>query len=786
MLRRQASFKRCKGVAFFGEFYMTRQTFQIRIYGQVQGVGFRPFIFSLAADMGLAGKVLNDGRGVLIMVNGDKNTVSRFIQRIRDEKPPLALLVSLELEAVPFTPFADFVIAESDSLETPDVFLTPDAALCADCRREMRDPSNRRFAYSFITCTRCGPRYSITEALPFDRERTVMRAFTMCPACMAEYENPANRRHYSQTNSCPDCGIKLSLTYPDGSFGAQPLPELIALLNEGKIAAVQGIGGYLLLCDARNAQTLATLRRRKQRPAKPFAVLYPDLVQLAGDVYLSEQEKRALESIIAPIVLLELREQIGSGICTAQIAPGLPGIGAMLPYAPLLQRIADAVQYPLVATSGNLSGSPIVFQGAGAQTGLFAVADAILSHNRTIVVPQDDSVVRFGSQSDQAILIRRSRGLAPSFMPPAPIFRSGIQECCLAMGASIKSAFALYRKGKFHISQYLGDLEQYDTQRHFEHSLRHFLQVLQDVPGRILGDLHPNYFSTRLGQQLAEETGVPFQVYQHHKAHFAAVLAENALLESRERILGVIWDGAGLGDDGQIWGGEFFVFAEGNIVRRAAFAPITVLSGDKMAREPRLSALSAGYCSQDIIKMLQHKFTEAEWAFYMKVLQAPQVLGAHSAGRLFDAAACLLGLSDRNTYEGEAAMYLESLAGQYFKRAGLASVTGYPGVSPEAAVIPVQTLLSSMADDLLSGIEAAQVAARFHRSLVDIIAVVAQQEACRGIAFSGGVWQNALLVDLARVVLGNAFSLYFHRQLSPNDENVAFGQLVISLELAAI
>ncbi|MCC6411354.1 MAG: carbamoyltransferase HypF, partial [Saprospiraceae bacterium] len=621
----------------------------------------------------------------------------------------------------------------------------------------------------FITCTQCGPRYSILTGLPYDREQTAMVDFDMCETCLQEYSEPADKRFLSQTNSCPKCGVNLFFSTTTDLTEVLPgdsLENAVEKLKNGDIVAVKGLGGYLLLCDATNAATVEMLRKRKQRPTKPFAVLYPDVDVLAGDALLQKAETDLLESPVSPVVLLPLKKTLGSGLAVNVVAPGLHRLGAMLPYAPVLLLISKGVNRPLVATSANISGSPIIFRDETVTEMLGAIADYVLSNNREITMPQDDSVQTFSPQERIPILFRRSRGLAPSLRLPDINLPN---ESVFCAGADIKSAFAYAHQGQVYVSQFLGDMEHFDTQEHYRHVLNQFLSWFQVRPGLVVADQHPGYFSGKMAAEYAQASDVPIIYVQHHEAHFAAVLAENNLLQSREPVLGVVWDGTGYGRDGHIWGGEFFSWQEGQTERLSHWSYFPNLAGEKMAREPRLAALAV--CGPDAL--LEHHFSAQEWTLYLKLRDVQPALKSSSMGRMFDAAAAVLGLISKNTYEGEAALLLESLAspdeppyaGNYLMDNGQADT---------------QLLFRRLLDDRRIGTEPAVCAGRWLRTLVEVVRQMAEHHGFKHIAFSGGVFQNALLLDLLSIHLKNHFKLYFHRQLSPNDECIAVGQLVVA------
>ncbi len=821
---------------------MSHRTYRIHLQGQVQGVGFRPFVWRLAQEMGLVGWVNNAADGVHIEFNAAPYEAQVFFEKMQTEAPLLARIRRSEMVEAPPQFFEKFEIVESSASSEPDLPLTPDFALCESCAEDLRQPGNRRHRYAFTTCTTCGPRYSIIKRLPYDRAETAMQPFTMCSDCQREYDDVTDRRYFSQTNSCRVCGVTLRLYFAHAtpqrienqdvapvaplrenqfvaegneslSFfahappqrienqdvvpvaplrenqfvaeGNEALTRTVEALKQGSVVAAKGIGGYLLLCDASNQSAVETLRQRKHRPTKPFALLYPSLEVLAKDAELSEAAKQELTSPVAPIVLLPLVETPASSVAFDGVAPGLDKVGGMLPYSPLLRLLADDFGGVLVATSGNLSGSPIVFEDKMALETLTAVADFVLTNDREILTPQDDSVLTFSPFHQQKIILRRSRGLAPSLFVEGLDLPSGN---VLAMGASLKSTFCRQHRRNVYVSQYLGDLESYDTQQSFRHALDHLTTVLQSPPDTVLLDAHPDYFSTQLGEELAANWGAKTVHIQHHEAHFAAVLAENGLLQSAEPILGIIWDGTGLGSDGQIWGGEFFLKAKSggdsksppDLWQRVAHLDnFDFLLGDKMPREPRISALSLCKGIAAAEEVLMTKFSVNEWSLYNRLLRNGSTLQTSSMGRLFDGVASLLGLGDVQTFEGEAAMRLEQAATKYFKKHGLRSAETWLGRLDHQENLPFSPIITGLLGGLKKGDSIEKLAAQFHTSLVSGIQLVAQHCNAKKLAFSGGVWQNGLLVDLCIELLGSDFELFFHRQVSPNDECVSFGQSLL-------
>ncbi len=744
-------------------------TYHVHITGIVQGVGFRPLVSRLAEKYQLNGRVCNDTDGVHIVLNADPTQAEKFLDEIIADPPRNALIREYEMRQVADQTFKDFSIDISRHVTQPDLLLTPDLAICGDCTSEIEQQTNRRFQYPFTTCLQCGPRYSIMTELPYDRERTTMAPYEMCESCKREYEDIHDRRHYSQTNSCHHCGIPMYLY--DGAGReipgdyAEQITIVLNAIRQGKIVAVKGIGGYLLMCDAHNGEAVGLLRRRKRRPAKPFAVMYDSVEAAEMDVWITGTEKEALLSREAPIVLCKLKKEESSGLQTGLIANGLDKLGVFLPYTPLLKMITNALQNPLIATSGNLNGSPIVFRDDEALDRLNLFADLILTFDRDIVIPQDDSVIQF-TPCNQKIILRRSRGMAPNFFPNP--FKG--QDSMLAMGAEMKGAFAVLEKNNLFISQFLGRLDSFESQQSFMATLEHLTALLRFKPAEILVDKHPGYFATQYGKQLATKMGVPIMGVQHHVAHACAVLGENDLEHDNEKVLCLAWDGTGYGDDGQIWGSEFFLFEDGKMERVSHLKYFPQILGDKMSREPRLSALSL--LDGDTSRVETH-FEKKQLDYYSLLMKKSGILQTSSMGRFLDGIASLLGLMQVNTFEGEAAMKLEVAARGY--RGEIAG--GYP-VEFGGTVIDWRPVIAEVLDDISEGADTGRIAASVFETLVNWIEAVAARLQVRKIAVSGGVFQNAFLVDLMQQRLGGRYGLFYHRQLSPNDECISFGQLV--------
>jgi hydrogenase maturation protein HypF len=757
----------------------TEHVWHIHLQGRVQGVGFRPYVYNKAVALGLAGEVSNGLDGVHIRLRTNKKVAWALANDIVNNPPQQAVVTSYYLEPEPDKIFDGFNIVQDTGSKEPNLWITPDFALCDSCKQELENPADRRFRYPFITCTNCGPRYSVMQALPFERHLTTMQPFTFCISCQQEFDNPADRRFYAQTMSCPACGVQMVFTDAHGivqSTGDSDaiIQSVTSALQEGSIIAVKGIGGFLLMTDATNETAITRLRQRKHRPAKPFAIMYPALEHLAKDTTLSKEETALLGSPEAPIVLLNISPSMRESLATQALCPGLDKVGIMLPYAPLLHLIVQSFGKPLVATSGNVSGAPICYTNDSALTYLKDVADYFLLHNRDIVAPQDDSVVSVTYEKYPAILLRRSRGYAPA----CEVYQTRSPQTVLATGALMKSSFAIAHRHRVYVSQYLGNTDSYEAQQAYLHTLGHMQQLLQCSPEVVIADAHPNYFSHHLAKELSQANNIPVHTVQHHKAHFAAALAEYDFANEHGHGLGIIWDGTGLGDDGNSWGGEFFLFENNRMQRVNHFANTPYFLGDKMAAEPRISALSQLHTMAEKPPELRSMFTEQEWHLYHQMLQQYKGIYTSSVGRLFDAAACIITGIGRQSYEGEAAMRLEAMANSWCRTHGFQQLeTFLPYMQPDAP-IPSNTILFNIIQSLKRGADPSYIAARFHATLRDVVGRLAEHYQQEHLFFSGGVFQNALLVQMLIDKYDRQYHLHFHKQLSPNDENISFGQLV--------
>jgi len=750
---------------------------RIRVTGTVQGVGFRPFVARLADGLGLKGWVLNDREGVLIEVQGSVTALESFLEAIQTRAPPASKLAELRREECPEEPVPDppgFVIRQSprdgDQIR---LSIPPDLATCAECLRELGDPTDRRHGYPFTNCTHCGPRYSILESLPYDRERTSMRAFRLCPSCAREYTNASDRRYHAEPVACPVCGPSLQFHDAAGLCQAESVPPLeraVAVLKAGGILAVKGLGGYHLMVDAGSASAIAGLRHRKHRLEKPLAVMFRDEPSLLEHCEAAEDSLGLLRSAAAPIVLLRRRPD---SVLPAELAPGNPFLGALLPYTPLHHLLLRAFGGPLVATSGNLSEEPLCHSEPEVFERLRGIADAFLVHNRPIVRPIDDSVLR-EEGSGGHILLRRARGLAPTPLPLPGWLPPGPSLLCL--GGHMKNTIALANRETIVLSPHLGDLSTARSLEAFRQGIALLTQLLGEEPALLACDLHPDYASSVHARRL----GRPLLQVQHHAAHLFACLGEQERLP--ERCLGVCWDGTGLGTDGGIWGGEFLLHDHktGSLSRVARLRPFRLPGGDQAAREPRRSALAFAQAAGLPVD------PERELGFQPGELSVLNSLAARggalapecsSLGRLFDAVAALLGLRLRSSFEGQAAMELEFMA----DRARLAQGAPLPFPIREQAGIleldwepALRALLEARGRR-----EPGELAHAFHRGLAQGAARLADQLEASTIALSGGCFQNALLLQECRQSLGTkGRAVLAHRRLPPNDGSLCFGQAV--------
>lgn len=729
------------------------QRVRARFAGRVQGVGFRPFVYRLARRMEITGSVRNAATGVLVEAEGPAESVERFLAEIERAAPAPCRLIGRE--EIPVLESDAFEILLSEETGARRALALPDLAACKKCLKELFDPGDPRFRYPFIACTDCGPRYSVLESLPFDRARTSMREFPLNGLCAREYADPEDRRFHAEMVAAPGCGPHLELWHADGSPLAthdDALARACTVIDEGGILALKGVGGFQLLCDARNEDAVLLLRARKAREAKPFAIMVESLEDVRALCEVSEIEAQALTSPEAPIVLLTRRTET----LAPSVAPGLNTLGVMLPASPLHHLIARDLGFPVVATSGNLSGEPLCVSNDEALARLGGIADAFLVHNRCITRPLDDSVVRV--IGGRAVTLRLGRGMAPL---PLPVKEP--RGSTLALGAHMKAAAALLKDDHVVLGQHVGELDSELARTALEGTAGD-LKNLYGESDEVTCDAHPDYAST----QMAEKYGVPLRVWHHH-AHVLACRIDN---QEFGEVLGVSWDGMGLGPDGTLWGGEFLRVDGARFERAAHLRTFTLPGGSAAIREPLRTA--AG--------LLAHAFGEVPpvGAFVNQGLRAKAHIQARlpgpvtsSAGRLFDAVAALLGLCEKARYEGEAAMRLEAVAVTVEQGAYALPITECSGT----LVLDWEQVLRQMVEDLQGGIGAPVIAMRFHRALAEAIAGVAARLRAPRVALTGGCFQNKILCELAiQALRAQRIEPLWHARVPPNDGGIAAGQ----------
>jgi hydrogenase maturation protein HypF len=747
------------------------KTYRISISGQVQGVGFRPYVYSLAIEFSLLGTVSNNEHGVIILVSGEENKIDDFYKKLIGFPPPVSKIQQNFIEETEFQNFKDFNIIPSNKSGQINLPLTPDFAICNDCKTDIKGSNNKRFKYPFTTCVNCGPRYTITQAFPFDRTHTSIDKFPMCEACLEEYTDPTNRRFHSQTNTCHTCGIQLQLVNNLNEKieveNSNLFKKVAELLSNGKIIAIKNTSGYLLCCNAENKEIIQKLRDKKHRLNKPFAVLYPSLEFLQNEIFLNEKQLTSLTSTECPINIVSIKNYSGN-IVLEQIAPNLNQLGVMLPYTGILQLLANELRFPIVATSGNVHGSPIISENEEALEKLNTIADYFLQHNLKIEYPQDDSVLKFSQKFQQEVLFRRSRGYAPNYLD----IKVNSQEKIMAMGGHLKSTISFYPNENLYVSQYIGNLDNFDVYNRFVNTSESFTTIFEQQPTTILIDKHPLYQSSQYGKELAQKTILKLVEIQHHKAHFTAILGEHNLWH--EKVLGVIFDGTGYGDDSNIWGGEFFSYENNSIDRIGQVENFEWLLGDKMSKEPRISLLALA--SDEMNSILEEKFTPSEIKNYT-YLKSQNKLKTSSVGRLFDAVASLLNITDFNSYEGEAAILLEYSISSYI----LTECKPYCNSTSNG--FSAKEIVQNIYKDVLKGVSKEKIIVDFLFTLANVVLDFSKEKDYNKIALSGGVFQNSTLVDMLIELAPKEIKLYFHKDLSPNDENISFGQIMYHLHI---
>jgi hydrogenase maturation protein HypF len=737
-----------------------RERLRVTMRGAVQGVGFRPFVYRLAIELGLTGWVQNSSAGLVIEAEGRRPQLECFLSRLESERPAAAVVLETETAELASAGFQDFEILSSDDGAEKTASLLPELATCRDCLAELFDPSDRRYAYAFTNCTNCGPRFTIIDDIPYDRPRTTMRGFAMCPECAREYTDAADRRFHAQPNACPGCGPRLWAEAPGDPCDStltrseEAIAEVARVLGEGGIVALKGIGGFQLLVDAGQPGAVERLRQRKHREAKPFALMMPSLEMVRHYCEVSVAEQRLLESAAAPIVLLK---PSGKPTLAANVAGSSPYLGVMLPYSPLHHLLMKQFPFPIVATSGNASDEPIAIDNDEARARLGEIADLFLLHNRPIARPCDDSVVRLvrGRES----VMRRARGYAP-----LPVFIGHDLPPILAVGGHLKNTIAIAVGPQVFLSQHVGDLDTLEARGAFERAIDDLCRLYRFQPRLVACDLHPDYASTRW----ARDSGLPVVAVQHHQAHVAACAAENRI---QGPYLGVSWDGTGYGLDGAVWGGEFFLADDGEFERVAHLRPFRLPGGEAAVRQGWRSAASllwevggreavAPFSQPGVLLRMLERGVNAPWTT--------------SVGRLFDAVASMAGVAHESRFEGQAAMTLERTIGSLYTEESYTLVE-------RGEIGDWAPLIDAARRDVEKKEPPALIAARFHNALANWIVAVAERAGVEQVVLSGGVFQNGYLVERASALLeGRSFRVYTHRQVPPNDGGIALGQAVVA------
>ncbi|MCA1739252.1 MAG: carbamoyltransferase HypF [Actinobacteria bacterium] len=762
----------------------TRERRDVSVRGIVQGVGFRPFVYALARRYGLAGLVRNDAEGVRIEVEGAPEELERFVRALEEDAPPLAVVELVEWQPLAAVGDREFRIEESREGDRRQALVSPDVATCDDCLAELLDPADRRYRYPFINCTNCGPRFTITRSVPYDRATTTMSGFEMCPECQSEYDDPSDRRFHAQPNACPVCGPRVCLL---DRFGHElhvksedAISRTARMLRGRAIVTIKGLGGYHLACDPFDDKAVRTLRGRKVRQDKPFALMARDLAQIREICRVTPEEEALLTSPARPIVVLERLDDNG---VVEEVAPRQRTLGVMLAYTPLHHLLLHDAGIPLVMTSGNNSDEPIAYRDEEAFDRLCEIADYFLIHDRPIHMRCDDSVVR--TAGGQPYPLRRSRGYAP-----APLRLAGnFAWHTLACGGELKNAFCLAKDRHAFLSHHIGDMENYETLRSFREGIEHYCRLFDVRPELVAYDLHPEYLSTKYAREL-EEAGLPAVGIQHHNAHVASCLADNER-PAGERVIGVALDGTGYGTDGAVWGGEFFEGSmEEGFVRRAHLEYMPLPGGSAAIRQPwrvALAHLITLYGEEETLQLPLAAVREAGERNARLIARLVQhglnTPLTSSAGRLFDAVAALVGVpgSTRATYEGQAAVELELAADGPVSR-------GYPfqlRSGGEGWIVETRETVSGVVEDLLAGREIGEISSRFHRTVAEVVVAgceeIREAGGVSAVALSGGTFQNMLLLgQVIGLLEEKGFVVYRHRRVSANDGGLALGQAVLA------
>jgi hydrogenase maturation protein HypF len=750
---------------------------KILVRGIVQGVGFRPFVYAQALANHLFGWVRNTSKGVEIEISGTRKDIEAFLNGFKFNLPPLARIDTFKTQTIPVGHYSSFDIISS--LSQPEDFLpiSPDMSICPDCQEELFNPNNRRYRYPFINCTNCGPRFTIIQGIPYDRPLTTMAGFPMCENCLEEYQDPFDRRFHAQPIACPVCGPQLYFEtgINNGVMGETALSTVRELLKAGKILAIKGLGGFHLACDASNREAVQELRNRKNRIAKAFALMAFDLISIERHANLTIEERQLLQSSERPVVLLE---RVKNSLLPYDVAPGQNTLGFMLPYTPLHLLLLEPKEgYPeiLVMTSGNLSEEPIVYRDIEARSRIGHLVDGILFHNRPIHMRVDDSVTRI--VNSKPYILRRARGYAPNpIIIPKEIPQS------LATGAELKNVFCFTRENYAFMSHHIGDLDNYETMQSFEEGINHFQHLFRINPEFIACDMHPDYLTSRYANNKALEDSLPLFRVQHHHAHLAACLADNGW-KSDQPVIGLTFDGTGFGTDKAIWGGEFLLGNYSGYKRKYHLAYVPLPGGDVSVKKPARMALAhlkaSGIVWEEDLAPVRALSEDERKVIFTQIEHHVNSPLTSSMGRLFDAAASIMGIRQVVSYEGQAAIEMENLIDTEEK--------GFYQFEITKDIIDPTPLWMLLMKDWHLGVPPSKLSSRFHNSIVELSKNLCQkirsETQCNTVALTGGVWQNKYLLEHTYQKLKNdEFQVLFHRQLPPNDGSIAIGQALIAAD----
>ena len=746
----------------------------IVVEGIVQGVGFRPFVYNLAKTLGLKGWVNNNSEGVYIDLEGFEENLDKFIKCLENNPPPLARIEKITIKTDKVLNYSNFQIKESEKSLDKITLISPDIATCSECAEDILDLNNRRRSYAFTNCTNCGPRFSIIKELPYDREKTTMKKFKLCKECNSEYLDPTNRRFHAQPNACSDCGPELWIEDVNGNKLdiEDPIGFAQNMLSEGKIFAIKGLGGFHLACDGLNETVVQELRERKKRPFKPLAVMIKDMETVKKYCKVCKLEEKILTGIKKPIVILNQKESYD---LPQNIAPNQITLGVMIPYTPIHILLFSEKLNVLIMTSANVNGLPIEYKDNSARDGLSGIVDYFLMHNREIHIPVDDSVLKV--VDNKQTIIRRARGYAPE------PFRTKIIRNILACGPNMKNTFCISKEGFLFLSQFNGDLENLETYEHYIKNIEHFKKIFSFSPQFIVHDMHPGYMSTKYALQYDLRK---IEV-QHHHAHIVSCMFENNL---RQKVIGVCFDGTGYGDDEKIWGGEFLICDPLEFTRAAHLDYIKMPGGEKAIKEPWRMAVSYLYKSLSSQKSKREVYDMIYELYGTKAINLINVLNSNinctetsSMGRLFDAVANIIGITEVVTYEGQASIELEAIS-----EMGIEESYTYKVVKQNMYIIEPYEIILEALNDKIKGVSAKIIASKFQNTIVNstvsICTHIREESNINEVALSGGVFQNSFLLKKICYKLEKSnFEVYTHQELPSNDGGVAIGQIIIANEI---